>query len=126
MDKAEDPELEDIFAANADLEQRLMSLSVNVGYDDEFDIFLLTIGEPQPAFTEPIRDGLQLRIDPETLKIVGIEVLGFKRRYLKANPEFRTHFESLFAKSPLQLRDIPGHGQQRERVQRAARELIPV
>jgi hypothetical protein len=35
----------------------------------------VTIGPPQEALTESVDDWLGLRVDPETLKIVGFEVL---------------------------------------------------
>ena len=127
MDETEALELREILAANGDLEERIRSLAVTVTYDDEFDIFLLTLGEPQPAITEemPGGHGLQLRLDPESLKIVGYEVLGFQSTYLKAHPEFRHHFEALFEKPPIRTVDIPQTGPQRERAQEAIRQLIP-
>lgn len=116
---------QEIIAANADLEERLRHLGVRVTYDDEFDIFLLAIGEPQEAMTEEVEDGhgLQIRVDPETLKIVGFEIMGFRRRYLKAHPEFRPHFLALFDKEPLEERQIPP--EEHRKTQEALRSLAP-
>jgi len=118
-------ESQDILDANADFEERVQGLKITVTYDEEFDIFLLALGEPQEAITEEINDGLQLRVDPTSLKIVGFEILGFRRRYLKTHPEFLPHFEALFEKPPIRRRDIPARTEQRRRAQDALRELIP-
>jgi len=116
---------QDFFKANADFEEAVKGLKVTVTYDEEFDIFLLTLGEPQEAITEEIGDGLQVRLDPASLKILGFEILCFQQRYLKAHPEFRPHFEALFEKSPIRRRDIPPRTEQRRRAQDAVRGLIP-
>lgn len=127
MDETEALELREILAANSDLEERIRSLAVAITYDDEFDIFLVTLGEPQPAITEEIPEGhgLQFRLDPESLKIIGYEILSFRSRYLKAHPEFQQHFDALFEKPPIRTVDIPQTGPQRERANEAIRELIP-
>lgn len=121
----ETPIGERIVMANADLRERLERLDLRVSYDEEFDIFLLAIGDPQEAITEEIDDGhgLQLRLDPETLKIVGFEVMGFRKQYLVAHPEFRTHFQTLFDKQPFEKRDIPS--EQRREAQEALKSLAP-
>ena len=127
MDEIEALEFDEILAANDDLEERARSLSVSVTYDDEFDIFAITLGEPQPAITEevPSGHGLQLRLDPESFKIVGYEILGFRSRYLKAHPDFLPHFEALFENPSLKQREIPKAGRRHARAQEAIRELIP-
>ena len=117
--------LDDIMAANADFDERAAALAVSVTYDEEFDIFLLTLGDPQEAITEEVRDGLQMRLDPPSLKIVGFEILGFRRRYLNAHPDFRRHFEALFEHSPVERRDIAPRTRQRTQAQAALRELTP-
>ncbi|MCH7811492.1 MAG: DUF2283 domain-containing protein [Chloroflexi bacterium] len=129
MDKVEALTAGELLAANSDLEERLGSLNIVVTYDAEFDIFLLSLGEPQPAITEEISSGhgLQVRLDPETLKIVGFEILGFQSRYLKAHPDFLPHFEALFEKpkSPIERQNIPSTGPQHKRAQEAIRKLLP-
>ncbi|MBM2811672.1 MAG: hypothetical protein HW416_2431 [Chloroflexi bacterium] len=90
-----------VIDANLDLQERLASLSLCVVHDREDDLFTLTIGEPQEAVTESVRNRLYFRVDPDTLKIVGIEIPhvsarlnddplleGFLRRFLPlAGPE---------------------------------------
>ena len=41
---------------------------------------MVTLGEPQEAVMESVRNRLYLRVDPETLKIVGIEIPHVSRR----------------------------------------------
>lgn len=85
-----------IIEANQDLGERLESEDVDLRYDRAFDILLVTIGKPIEAITETLRDGLQLRLHPESLKISAFEVLGFRRRFLKAHPEHGRDFAFLF------------------------------
>ena len=125
MVKTDKLTLQEIHSRNSDLAERLEASSLRVSYDEEFDIFMLTIGEPQPAITEEIVDGLQLRLEPDSLKLLGFEILRFKSRYLKANPEFAEHFAALFPKSPMQSRDIPKTPIQRKNARRAAGNLVP-
>jgi hypothetical protein len=63
-----------IIDANLDLQDRLASSSLCVVHDRDEDLFTLTIGGPQEAITEGVRNRLYLRVDPDTLKIVGIEI----------------------------------------------------
>ncbi len=67
--------LQRIWAANTDLAERMARLGVTSDLDTKTDILLVTIGNPQEALTEGVDDWLWLRIDPDTLKIVGFEVL---------------------------------------------------
>jgi len=74
-----------IIASNLDLQDRLASGSLCVMYDRDEDLFLLTIGEPQEAVTESVRNRLYFRVDPDSLRIVGIEIPHVSRR-LKDDP----------------------------------------
>jgi hypothetical protein len=69
-----------IIAANWDLQDRLATESLCVTYDRDEDMFLLSIGEPQEAITESARNRLYLRVDPDSLRIVGIEIPHVSRR----------------------------------------------
>jgi len=64
-----------VLQANEDLAARFRELSVYIAHDRDDDTFILTLGEPQEALTESL-DGsrIYVRIDPDTLKIVGIEI----------------------------------------------------
>ena len=67
--------LQRVLKANEDLETRLRNLSMCIAYDRDDDTFMLTLGQPAEALTESLDGGrLYVRIDPETLSIVGVEV----------------------------------------------------
>ena len=110
--------LKEILQANNDLDVRLESELIDVTYDDEFDIFVVAIGEQRPSATEELADGLQLRFDPVTLKISAFEILGFRNRYLKAHPEFIRNFEALYEPKP-------SYYTPQRLAREAARKLIP-
>lgn len=97
--------ISDVLEANPTLEDRLGNSQITVAYDAEFDIFLLTIGEPQEAITEEIADGFQVRIDPDTLQILAFEIRSFRRHFLKVNPEFVRLYDLLFDEQV--RRDVP-------------------
>ncbi|MGH2584432.1 MAG: hypothetical protein ACRDJE_05905 [Dehalococcoidia bacterium] len=70
--------IQEILDANQDLQERAASLGMLTVYDEEDDILRAIIGQPTEAATESIEHTIRLRVEPETLKLVGIEVLGFK------------------------------------------------
>ena len=67
-----------IRAANDDLDVRILALGLHVAYDREDDTLILTIGPLVEATTESIANTVLVRVDPDTLKCVGLEVIGFK------------------------------------------------
>ena len=67
--------LAEIRAANSDLEERLGALGITLDYDDERDILFCRFGPPTEALTESVDDLVYVRVDPDTLKIVGLEIL---------------------------------------------------
>jgi hypothetical protein len=64
-----------IVEANGDLAVRLAQLGVAADYNPDLDIFMLTIGPPAEALTESIDNSIGVRVDPRTLKLVGLEIL---------------------------------------------------
>ena len=62
-----------------------MTSSISTLHDREEDTFFLTIGNPQEAIYESVDNRLYLRLDPDTLKIVGVEIPHVSRR-LKDDP----------------------------------------
>lgn len=69
-----------IFSANADLSERMATLSKELVYDPEDDYFAIVIGPPVEATTETIANTIAFRVEPDTLKIVGIEFYDFEKR----------------------------------------------
>lgn len=76
-----------IVERNRDLGERVGQLGLTLTYDDAEDTLTLTIGKPQEAVTESVDNRLFFRLDPETLAIVGIEVLNFRTLH-KDRPDF--------------------------------------
>lgn len=69
-----------IFDANDDLPRRLATLEKKLVYDAEDDYFAIVIGPPVEAITESLANAILFRVEPETLKIVGIEIYDFEER----------------------------------------------
>lgn len=67
-----------VLRANDDLAERSAALGVTTLYDEDDDVLRTLIGPPVEAATESVDHTVLLRYDPETLKLLGIEVLGFK------------------------------------------------
>jgi hypothetical protein len=63
-------------ATNGDLGSRMATLGVTSEYEVENDILFVVIGAPVAALTETIDNWIGLRVDPVTLKLVGLEILG--------------------------------------------------
>ena len=68
--------IQKIMATNGDLGSRMATLGVTSEYDVENDILFVAIGAPVAALTETIDNWIGLRVDPVTLKLVGLEILG--------------------------------------------------
>jgi len=81
---------------NNDLLQRLTDEGVTFTYDEDGDSLFLTIGPGVAALTEHIVYGIYVRIEPESLRIVGIDILQFKNRFLVNNELFKVMFEEDF------------------------------
>lgn len=81
---------------NDDLLQRLMDEGLTLTYDEDGDTLFLTIGRGVPALTEYVVYGIHARIEPESLRIVGADILQFRKRFLANNELFRVMFEEDF------------------------------
>ncbi|MHB8577780.1 MAG: hypothetical protein ACYDCQ_20910, partial [Dehalococcoidia bacterium] len=60
-------------------------LGVRATYDHDDDLLSVVVGEPSAAITESIENGLYIRIDPDSEKIVGFEVYDI-RSHIIAEP----------------------------------------
>ena len=73
------------FNANKDYLQRMQRDGLFAAYDSALDTLFLEIGKTREAITDPFADNLMVRIDPETLEIVGLEIHDFMDDFLPAN-----------------------------------------
>ena len=79
--------------ANSDIVERIHALGLYFELDPEEDSVIVYLGETiRPAITETFDDDpIYVRLDPETYKIVGFEVLEFSKR-LKESPVVKKLF----------------------------------
>ena len=61
-------------------------VAVSLDYDRKSDVLYLSVGEPQPALSEQVEEGVLLRTVPETGEVVGLTVLNFKQRSRESPP----------------------------------------
>lgn len=57
--------------------------SITWEYDEEADVLYLSVGEPRPAVSVDLGDGVLARYDEERREVVGLTVLGLRSRLLK-------------------------------------------
>ncbi|HEY7067424.1 MAG TPA: DUF2283 domain-containing protein [Chloroflexota bacterium] len=67
-----------ILAANDDLAERIEALGVSMDYDEEDDALFVNFGPLVEALTESVNGVVYVRVDPDTLKIYGVEVWGVR------------------------------------------------
>lgn len=78
--------------ANYDLLDRIEREGIALYYNHEADTLSLVIGEPREGVTEPMIDDIFCRLDPESLKVIGVEIVAFRRDFLRKNKIARKVF----------------------------------
>lgn len=63
-------------------------------YDATLDTLFIEIGGPQEALSEHVIDNVMVRVDPETLEVVGLEILDFLDDFVPSNRLVREEVES--------------------------------
>lgn len=81
-------DMDTVARVNVDVLERLAG-GVTFAYDEDGDTLFLTIGEPVPALTEHLLYDVYYQIEPESLRIVGVTIVGFIRHFLANNEFFR-------------------------------------
>lgn len=89
-------DMQQVARLNDDLLQRLIVEGVTLTYDEDGDTLFLTIGQGVLALTEHVVYGIHARIEPESLHIVGVDILQFRNRFLANNELFRVMFQNDF------------------------------
>ncbi len=74
-----------LLEANRDYMGRAEQDGVYLVYDATLDTLFVQFGGPREALSEHVVDNVMLRIDPETLEIVGFEILDFFSDFLPNN-----------------------------------------
>ncbi len=75
--------------ANRDYLARVERDGLYAVYDSALDILVVEFGGPKEALSEHVLDNIMIRIDPDTLEIVGVEILDFFSDFLPNNRMFR-------------------------------------
>lgn len=118
--------IEELLEANKDFEERLRNSDIRVDYDSEHDMLFITVGRPQEAITEEVSKRLHVRFDPESDKIVGMTITAFRKAFLRDNPEFRKHFDTVFGKPRrTEAWEVMPRTEASERASGALRGLMP-
>ena len=89
MEAVKPLDADEISRVNFDLSDRIMAEGVTLDYNPEADLLTVTIGEPREAITEPLLDDVLYRVDPETMKIVGVEIIAFFGDFVRKNKVVR-------------------------------------
>jgi len=50
-------------------------------YDRDVDVLYCSFGEPRPAISVEVEDGVIVRHDPETEEVVGVTIVDFFKRF---------------------------------------------
>ena len=115
--------------ANANLDERMERLPITVWYDVEDDVLTITIGDPVEATTESF-GAVLLRLDPETLEYVGLEIPDFRRALEAHRPDNALMIAKLgpFADQLMRItepRRFTAEELRSVHVAEAVRELVP-
>ena len=84
-----------LLEANKDYLDRIERDGVNLVYDATLDTLFIEFGGPKAALSEHIVDNIMLRIEPDTLQIVGCEILDFFSDFVPNNRLFRQMISDL-------------------------------
>jgi hypothetical protein len=89
MDETRTIDAEQVNKGNTDITDRMLSEGLKFSYNSEADVLSIIIGAPRAAITEPLVDDIMYRVEPATLKIVGIEIVCFFGDFVKKNKIIR-------------------------------------
>lgn len=57
---------------------------LNWEYDEEADVLYVSVGEPKRAVSTDIGDGVIVRYDEKKMEVVGLTLLGFRKRTIES------------------------------------------
>lgn len=70
---------------------------LKISYDKDADTFYLSLGVPRRAICETLDNGVVIRRDPKTNKIVGLTVIDFEKHFSKYKQRpLDTHLSAKF------------------------------
>ncbi|NMC43480.1 MAG: DUF2283 domain-containing protein [candidate division Zixibacteria bacterium] len=68
---------------------------VKFDYDKEADVLYAHIGKPRPAYSEETIDGVLIRRDPKTDRIVGFTIINYSRKKARGQLDRIPHFPAI-------------------------------
>ncbi len=68
------------------MDRQKKSDRITVTYDKEADVLYMTEGKPRKAVCQMLDEGLIIRRDPKSKKIIGFTLVDFISRYSKTRP----------------------------------------
>ena len=77
-----------LLEANRDYLNRIERVGLRAVYVARLDTLFVEVGGPEEALSEYLVDNIMLRINPDTLQIVGLEILDFFSDFLPNNRLF--------------------------------------
>ena len=60
-----------------------MEKRLNFSYDQEGDVLDISLGKPQKAISEEVKEDFYVRLKPNTKEVVGFMILNFSSRFRK-------------------------------------------
>ncbi|MBN2097562.1 MAG: DUF2283 domain-containing protein [Candidatus Omnitrophica bacterium] len=70
---------------------------LKISYDKDADTFYLSLGSPKRAVCETLDNGVVIRRDSKSNKIVGLTVIDFEKHFSKYKPHpLDTHLSAKF------------------------------
>ena len=79
---------QDLLDANKDYLERIERDGLQAVYDAKLDSLFVELGGPKEALSEHLVDNIMIRVEPDTLRIVGLEILDFFSDFLPHNRLF--------------------------------------
>ena len=99
-------DLRRLVRANDDLRQRACT-NLHALYDEEDDLFSLTIGKDEGAMSMEVENVLVIRYDEETFKLIAFELYHFHELLAERSPYVRLLFGLMQSCGPVDLKLYP-------------------
>ena len=89
-------------AANTDMVERVKSGGFKLQYDSTSDVFYFSLTDFIPSGVvisieddDPASTGY-LRVEDGTWRVIGFDIMGWRKQHLKSNPHWRAAFTAIF------------------------------
>ena len=86
---------QELIDANRNYLERIEREGLQATYDAKLDTLFVEFGGPKEALSEHLVDNIMLRVEPDTLQIVGVEILDFLSDFLPHNRLFEEMISEL-------------------------------